>query len=316
MRIGIDGEVFIGNRNGVRRYAISLLEHLLKIDHENEYVIYLHKLANTHFFHGDNCRIKVVNLPRLVWKSFIFTYLLDKDKIDIFHSPAYSLPLVPKFLRKVKLVTTFHGLHWEYCRWPLREKIPWILLFRSSAKVADAIISVSETQKKEIYEKYNIHTSKIYVVYPGISQNFKPLKESEKLLCHRRLTIKYGIPSKFCIYPGAGLRPNKNLITLLRAWKILSENYSIEIPLVVRFSSLIIMYAFSAHSYGLRGFSTNNAALLTTSGIAEAFETITGVPQAIDSSGGEPKPSYIDGYTENKAQEYKQGMSFSSTHSR
>jgi len=234
MIIGIDGEVFTGKRNGVRRYAMSLLEHLLKIDHENEYVIYLHKPMNIHFFDNDDYRIKVINLPRLVWKSFLFTHLLDKDKIDIFHSLAYSLPIVPRLLRRVKLVTTFHGLHWEYCKWPLHEKVPWIMLFRSSAKVADAVVSVSETLKKEIHEKYGISLSKIYVTYPGVSQEFKPIKQDERLFYHKQLALKYGLPSKtYALYSGAGLRPNKNLTTLLRAWKILSKDYSVEIPLVV-----------------------------------------------------------------------------------
>ncbi|EKD47699.1 MAG: hypothetical protein ACD_65C00326G0001 [uncultured bacterium] len=34
-----------------------------------------------------------------------------------------------------------------------------------------------------------------------------------------------------------------------------------------------------------------------TSGRHAAFETATGVPQAIDSRGGNPKPSYKDGNT-------------------
>ena len=45
----------------------------------------------------------------------------------------------------------------------------------------------------------------------------------------------------------------------------------------------------------------------TTSGREEVFEAMTGVPQAIASSGGRPKPSYKEGKTKSSAALWRAG---------
>ena len=51
--------------------------------------------------------------------------------------------------------------------------------------------------------------------------------------------------------------------------------------------------------------STNIAASPATSGSEVVLEVITGVPHAIDSTTGKPKPSYRDGNTSAKAPSVK-----------
>jgi glycosyltransferase involved in cell wall biosynthesis len=154
--------------------------------------------------------------------------------MDIFHSLAYVLPLVPKAMRRVLLVATFHGLHSEYFLTSYYETIYWILTYRSSAKITDAIFSVSCTLAKEIYEKYGISPRKVYVIYSGVSENFKPLKDNEKAFYCKYITRKYNIPSRdYILYPGGGLSPNKNLVTILMTWKILKNKYHMNTPLVI-----------------------------------------------------------------------------------
>lgn len=57
---------------------------------------------------------------------------------------------------------------------------------------------------------------------------------------------------------------------------------------------------FSAISFELKGFTYKEAFWQTslTEGISE---TTVGVPHAIASNGGMPKPSYREGYTKHKA---------------
>src|SRR5258708_3320194 len=59
--------------------------------------------------------------------------------------------------------------------------------------------------------------------------------------------------------------------------------------------------------------STRSAASPRTSGKQEAFEATTGVPDAIASSGGKPKPSYSEGYTQTSADAMTRGISSTGT---
>src|SRR5207253_10657936 len=63
------------------------------------------------------------------------------------------------------------------------------------------------------------------------------------------------------------------------------------------------LFRSSAIASGLYG-STRTAALPATSGSDDTFDVTTGVPLAIASSGGSPKPSYSDGNTNTPARRY------------
>src|SRR5436309_3479899 len=52
----------------------------------------------------------------------------------------------------------------------------------------------------------------------------------------------------------------------------------------------------------------------TTSGNEVVFDVTTGVPQAMASRGGKPKPSYKDGYKSASAPEYRDGRLASLTY--
>ncbi|MCC6005788.1 MAG: glycosyltransferase [Thermofilum sp.] len=233
MLIGIDGRILAGKGDGIRRYATSLVKHMLKIDRKNEYVIYLPKDSHLpeKYIEYDNCQLKVIDLPSILWKTLLFTRVLDRDAVEIFHSLAYVLPLAPKAMRKTLLVATFHGLHFEHFLTSYYETIYWILTYRSSAKIADAIISVSQSLKEEICKKYGISPDKIYVAYSGVAENFRPLKDDEKAIYCKHIIKKYGIPTEsYVLYPSGGLSPNKNLITIIKAWKVLKKNGSKKHP--------------------------------------------------------------------------------------
>ena len=73
----------------------------------------------------------------------------------------------------------------------------------------------------------------------------------------------------------------------------------------------MIFKIFFTHNFSSLG-GNKIPARPTTSGIEEVLETITGVPQAIASNGGKPKPSYKLGKSKAVAPEYKAGKSFSS----
>lgn len=234
MKVGIYGRVFLKSGGGIVRYSFEVVEALLKYCPENVYVFYFKRGEVPKLNFKGKYEIREIDLPYFLWRTSLFTRILDDDGIDVYHSTDYRVPLVPKSMRNVSIVATFHGLHSEFFRWPIKETIYSVLNYRMGAIFSDRIISVSKALKKEINELYGKPLNMIDVTYVGVSEDLKPLKPSEMESYRKRIMKKYKIPGDgYIIYVGAGLAENKNTITAFRSWKILKEEYKLRIPLVL-----------------------------------------------------------------------------------
>ena len=231
MRIGIYGKLLVKPGSGIVRYATELTESLVNNDKTNEYVIYLHRKDVKKLKLKGKYEIREVGLPYILWRTPLFTKILDEDNINVFHSQGYNLPLVPRSVRKVRFVSTFHGLlpFWH----SFRENIYSGLNFRFAAMFADRIISVSDTVRHEIHDTYGKPLADIDVTYFGLNENLKPLSKKEINTAKKQL-LKYGLKYQgYVAYIGGAMRPNKNLDTILSAWSLLKKRYGWKIPLLI-----------------------------------------------------------------------------------
>lgn len=80
---------------------------------------------------------------------------------------------------------------------------------KKALKKADAIITISETSKKDIVRLLNIEPDRIHVTYLAPNFEFKKL---------RNIKNTYNLPKQFVLYVG-DVNYNKNLLTLCRAVK-------------------------------------------------------------------------------------------------
>lgn len=81
-------------------------------------------------------------------------------------------------------------------------------------KYVDAIVTISETSKKDIVRFLNIPASKIDVVHLAPGDQFRKLSENPTIL--RKTKKKYGLPENFVLYVG-DVNYNKNIPSLLKA---------------------------------------------------------------------------------------------------
>jgi glycosyltransferase involved in cell wall biosynthesis len=138
-----------------------------------------------------------------------------------FHPYFLSIP----FFKKGKSVLTIHDL--IYFIYPkaypsgIRGRVIYWLQ-KILIKKMDAIITISETSKKDIVRLLSIPAEKIYVIYLAPGEMFKRVDEEKKRLIKK----KYNLPDKFVLYLG-DVNYNKNLLTLCRAVKMVG------IPLVI-----------------------------------------------------------------------------------
>jgi glycosyltransferase involved in cell wall biosynthesis len=204
MKIAIDvSPLQTGHRvRGVGFYLENLKNSLVKYFPENEYVF---------FETGDK---------------------LDSN-IDLVHFPYFEpffleLPLYKKF----KTVVTVHDLtpivFPENFPSGIKGKIKWQMQ-RYALKRANAIITDSESSKKDIIKLVGARESKIKVVYLAAGEQFNKLKVGNWKL---EIQKRYNLPDDFLLYVG-DVTWNKNLPRLINAVK------ELQIPLVMIGKSLV-----------------------------------------------------------------------------
>lgn len=228
MRIAIDARFALGPSTGVTNYLNNLLANLIDIDSQNEYVLYIHrKDIDNKIPEHPRFRKKIINAPSLLWKNVFLPIDIRREKIDIFHSPAYTIPITPVG----KIIVTIHDvMHMVNPQWFTRKELFFIKYpFKFAAKRATKIIAVSETTKHDIMKFYGIPESKITVTLEAANGIYKPIRNGEKLSLVRK---KYGIDGKFILYVGV-LFKRRNISGLLEAFATLKKNNQIRHKLVI-----------------------------------------------------------------------------------
>jgi len=150
---------------------------------------------------------------------------LTTNHYDLVHYQKFNpyflnLPII----KKGKSIVTIHDL--IYLIYPeaypsgIRGKLVYWLQ-KMLVKNMDAIITISETSKKDIVRFLGIPAEKVFVIYLAPREIFRPL-------IHKPLSIthKYGLPERFVLYVG-DVNYNKNILTLCKACKL------VKIPLVI-----------------------------------------------------------------------------------
>jgi glycosyltransferase involved in cell wall biosynthesis len=244
MRIGIDCRTILnpgyGEHAGIGHYTFYLVSNLLKIDKKNQYVLFFDNLLSRNAAEeviagAANVQIRFFPFHRYkYYLPFAFSHLLvagalEKEKLDVFHSPAYTLPLV----YKGKSVVTVHDLAiYKHPEWFAKKSLvgrnfSTKMLVPQSLKKAKKIIAVSRHTKKDIQEIFRIKPEKIEVVYEGVEFRDLPGRGEEACgllnkICLDDLTAKYGLSEDYILFLGT-IEPRKNIETLIRAFCSLAE---------------------------------------------------------------------------------------------
>lgn len=205
LKIAIDGyEANTLQRLGSSQVGFELIKHFEKIDHKNEYTIFLPSKPLDDL-PGEREGFKYEKLiPKRFWTRIALPLALfrHRKKYDLIFSPTHY---IPRF-SPIKRVVTIFDLSFLHFPEMFKRSDLWQLKNWTKFSVlnADHIITISSFSKKDIVTQYNIKPEKITVAYPGYNRDvFYP---SSKL-------SKYG---SYIIYIGT-VQPRKNLIRLMEA---------------------------------------------------------------------------------------------------
>jgi len=238
MRIGIDISQLAFPGTGVATYTRNLVENLLRIDKENEYILFYSSLRkdikNAGLKIGEkHVELKNYKLPPL-FLEFIWNrlHILPIEEftghLDIFHTSDWLEPPA-----KCPKVTTVHDL--AIFKYPetfspkgghnivsnLRRKLAWV------KRESRVIIAVSENTKKDIVKILDIPSEKIKVIYEAGDEVFR---KKSSLRSIENAKKKYGISGNYILAVGT-LEPRKNLKRLIMAFSRVRRNSSLSLAI-------------------------------------------------------------------------------------
>lgn len=222
MKIVVSG--YIGKKiTGIGRNLMCLLDN---VSSDNKYIIYTNEDMKDDFkFNNPNVTVKTYkvsktdSLGNLLWTTFVFPFVVLKEKADKALIPNFTLLLL-------KFRPTIVIMH-DLIEFNVPDKFsPKKMFYRTkladpiTAKRADHIITVSENSKRDIVKFLKVPEKKLTVIYNGVDQNKFCKMNSEKA---ETILKKRGWPQDFLLYAGTIDHPGKNAMGVIKAFEKLKD---------------------------------------------------------------------------------------------
>ena len=223
MTIYLDVSAAVHQQAGLARYAKSLARALVTYHgHERKFgVFYSHNRRATPLPDLDGVPVRTVRGGPKPWRMAVwlgqrlgigFDRLLPDA--ELFHATEHLL--MP--LRRIPTVLTVHDLiyhilpayHKRLNYWYLNAAMPLFV------QRAGALITISESTKRDLMRIYGVADEKITVIYEAASPAFRPASAAEVA----EVKARYGLPERYLLALGT-IEPRKNLIRLVDALRLL-----------------------------------------------------------------------------------------------
>ncbi len=224
MKILIDLRCLLNNSfGGIQKYAEEFIKNILDIDKKNEYILFENSLTGSKK-HFKNTKIVNFNIPNKIFDSLAKLGLIGSiDKLvkaDLIYSPHFNYLKVSN----AKRIITIHDL--SFIHYPsffnLKQNL-WHKFqnIKSQADVSEIVITNSEFTKQDIVNILKIPKEKIKVIYPGISDDLKPISENDPSLISFKQKYKINYP--FLLYLGT-IEPRKNINSIIKSFNLLKKD--------------------------------------------------------------------------------------------
>jgi glycosyltransferase involved in cell wall biosynthesis len=216
MLIGVDAVAFLTVRAGVSRYLSELLDRIMALSPEDEFVLYSPKPIAVPLSRGGwHVRVpdrKHVRLPGH-WLRDTIPRAIAEDGVDVFWGQNITVPL--RLVRPCRRVLTVHDVAGVVCprTMRLRPRLSWCLNFRSAVRAADAVVVDSMATGRLLCGLMLVPPEKVTVVYPGNPGSIAPLPVD---VARGIVAERFSLTGDFMLAVGT-IEPRKDYKNLVRA---------------------------------------------------------------------------------------------------
>jgi glycosyltransferase involved in cell wall biosynthesis len=225
MRIAIEAQrLFREKKHGMDIYALELIRNLQKIDHKNEYVIFV-KPDKDDAILKETENFKIVKLEGgfyPFWEQYALPKAAKEAGCQLLHCTSNTAPI----RSKIPLAITLHDIIYlesSYTRILSGSATPYQKFGNIYRKLvvprivnrSRKNITVSFSEKNHIDNFFGLKDDKqISVVYNGVGEHFKPVTDKLELQMAKE---KYNLPENFFFFLG-NTDPKKNVKETLIAF--------------------------------------------------------------------------------------------------
>jgi glycosyltransferase involved in cell wall biosynthesis len=218
MKIGIDAHALGSKSAGNESSYVQLLRALAcHPSSGNRYVIYFtHADGEKQIPSCEQFRIKRIWPANPYFRIPVaFPIECRIEKLDVFHAQY----ILPPFCRSRSVTTIADILFEGYPEFysPM-ERTKFGVFFPWSARRSDHIITVSQSSKNDIVDRYHVDPERVTVVYEAPGPEFRKMDVHR---CREMLAREYDLRLPFVLYVGR-INARKNLERLVEAFSISS----------------------------------------------------------------------------------------------
>ena len=231
MKIAIEAQrIFRPNKHGMDFVALETIRELQKIDHENEYFIFVSPGPDHCLNESDNMHIVELRCPSYpLWEQVALPRAVARVRPDLLHCTSNTAPVkcpVPLVLtlhdiiflekRQSSSRSLYQEMGWHY----RRLVVPRIL------SECRKIITVSNFECNRIREALNLPKDRLTAVYNGYSPHFRQMPPAPEIV------HKY-IPSDDYLFFLGNTDPKKNTPRVLKAYGLYLRKSEHKRPLLI-----------------------------------------------------------------------------------
>ena len=231
MKIAIEAQRIVRpNKHGMDFVALETIRELQKIDHENEYFIFVSPGPDHCLNESDNMHIVELRCPSYpLWEQVALPRAVARVRPDLLHCTSNTAPVkcpVPLVLtlhdiiflekRQSSSRSLYQEMGWHY----RRLVVPRIL------SECRKIITVSNFECNRIREALNLPKDRLTAVYNGYSPHFRQMPPAPEIV------HKY-VPSDDYLFFLGNTDPKKNTPRVLKAYGLYLRQSKHKRPLLI-----------------------------------------------------------------------------------
>ena len=220
MRLGVDArEIQDGVVTGIGRSLANFISYFTGHDSPHELVLFAEKRLPIPL--SSRCReVTIPPGPTFLWDQCKLPLHLKRERIDLFYSPYYKLPLLSSIPSVNQVLDLMYLVFPPYIQdLGIFKRLYYATFGRAFSNKAINIITDSEHARDDIIRLWKIRPEKITVIPLGAADRYVPVTDKETCA---RVRLKFNLPERYILYLG-NFKPHKNVVSLVQAFARIRE---------------------------------------------------------------------------------------------